>query len=359
MIGACAHIPQVRARTVDRGVDVGHHSSVHINEASATAGRPEGLAEAIRGEVRLAGHVRVSHGLFLPIVAGLTAEAAFERELRAWQLVLPKSAVFTHVTAARLYGWALPKLPTSVPVFAAVQGDRSRPQRAGLVYSRLVRSTTPQLVHGLPVDSPEEVLLRAARDFGLLDLLVLVDSARRHGRVKRRRMAEILASGRPGVRMLRMAWTLSDHRADSGPETLLRAFHVAMDVPVTPQAVLRDEHGNVVGQADLLVVGTKRLHEYDGAVHRGKAQQRVDLRRTRALTEAGYVRHGYTLDDVLNQSLTVMHELDRMLDRPHLMSRFRRWRTLVDNSLFSPRGQERILNRWRRLGGIVDWSETA
>ena len=66
-----------------------------------------------------------------------------------------------------------------------------------------------------------------------------------------------------------------------------------------------------------------------------------------------------TLDDVLNQSLTVMHELDRMLDRPHLMSRFRRWRTLVDNSLFSPRGQERILNRWRRLGGIVDWSETA
>ncbi|MGC4111941.1 MAG: hypothetical protein QM747_16305 [Nocardioides sp.] len=329
------------------------------HEESAQGEMPEQPTDAIRGEVRLAGHLRVSHGLFLPEIEGLTAEAAFRRELAAWRLVLPAGALFTHLTAARLYSWQLPRLPQSVPVFSASESDRSRPQRPGLLHSRLVRPTSPTLIHGLPVDLPEEILLRAARDLGLLDLLILVDSARRHGHLDRRRLADVVASRRPGVRMLRKALSLSDERADSGPETLLRIFHVVMDVPVTPQARLYDEHGSLVGQADLLVVGTNRLHEYDGEVHRGRQQHRVDLRRDRALSGAGYVRHGYTLDDLLNQPITVMHELDRILGRPHLMSRVRRWQRLVDNSLFSARGRERVLNRWRRLGGIADWSETA
>jgi hypothetical protein len=321
--------------------------------------RPPHSSEAIRGEVRLTGHRRVSHGLFLPIATGLSAEAELVRELEAWRLVLPESAVFTHVTAARAYGWQLPKLPDHVPIFAAVEGNRSRPQRPGLIYSRLVRPTVSTMVHGIPFDAPEEVLLRAARDLGLLDLAILVDSARHLGDVDDHRMTEVLTSGRPGVRMLGMAWSLSDHRAESGPETLLRIFHVMMDVPVEPQAVLHDERGNVVGHADLLIIGTNRLQEYDGAGHRTKAQQRVDLRRERGLSGAGYLRQGYTLDDLLNQPITPMHELDRVLGRSHRRSRVRRWQRLVENSLFSPRGQERILNRWRRLNGIVDWSETA
>src|SRR4051812_41777535 len=84
---------------------------------------PELESEVIRGEVRLAGHRRVSHGLFLPLRAGLSDEAEFVRDLRAWQRVLPEGSVFTHVTGARLRGWVLPKLPEHVPVFAAVEGN--------------------------------------------------------------------------------------------------------------------------------------------------------------------------------------------------------------------------------------------
>jgi len=319
------------------------------------------LPEAIRGEVRLAGHRRVSHGLFLPLVPGLDEQQQFLRELRAWQLVLPEDAAFTHVTAARLLGWQLPSLPNPehVPVFAAVTGDGPRPRRPGLVCSRLVRPANSAYVQGVPLDAPEEVLLRMSRDFGVLDLTILMDSARRKGHLDPERVQTVAQSTRPGVRMFRLAWELSDARSQSGPETVLRIFHKAIDVPVEPQAVLTDPVGNVVGHADLLVVGTMDLSEYDGEVHRDKGRQRTDLRRERGLNASAYRRYGYTLDDLLNHPLTAMHEIDRRLGRKHQVSRIHRWQRLVDNSLYSPAGRERVLNRWRRSGGIIDWSQTA
>lgn len=322
---------------------------------------PASALEAIRGEVRLAGHRRVSHGLFLPHVAGLDREREFFRELRAWQLVLPGDAGFTHVTGAEVLGWQLPHLPdrSYLPVFAAVTGDGSRPRRPGLICSRLVRPANTAVIHGVRVDQPEEILLRAARDFGLLDLTILIDSARHLGHIDPVRIRATMSSSRPGVRMLRLGWDMSDSRSESGPETAMRIFHRAIGVPVEPQATLTDDSGIVVGQADLLIIGTRHLSEYDGDVHRTKEQQRVDLRRERGLNATDYVRHGYTLDDLLNHPITVMHEIDRMIQRPHRTTRIRRWQRLVDNSLFSVAGRERILNRWRRVGGILDWSRTA
>ncbi len=322
------------------------------------AGNVPGV-EAIRGQVRLAGHRRVSHGLYLPLRPGVTTDAEMVRELRAWQLVLPDRAAFTHVTGARLRGWQLPKLPEQVPVFAAVEGNPSRPQRAGLICSRLVRATDTKVIDGVPVDLPEEILLRAARDFGLLDTAIMVDAARHAGDVDERRMSALLDSARPGVTVLRRAWQVSDGRAESGPETILRLFDLTMDVPVEPQAVLHDPYGNVVGRADLLIVGTNAIQEYVGEVHRSKDQHKVDVRRERGLNGASYRIHGYTLDDLVNYPVTVMHELDRLLDRPHRMSRVRRWQRLVANSMFSELGRQRVLNRWRRVNGMIDWSRTA
>lgn len=320
---------------------------------------PPLVGDAIRGEVRLAGHRRVSHGLFLPLSAGLSEDEEFLRDLGAWRLVLPDHAAFTHVTAARVLGWQLPALPDHVPVFAAVRGDVARPQRSGLLYSRLVSEPRAAVIRGVPIDAPEEILLRAARDLGLIDLTIMLDSARRLGHVDLDRMDEILDSHRPGVRMLAKAFTLSDHRAESAGETVLRLFHWAMEVPVEPQATLVDEQGNVVGRVDLLIVGTLEAQEYDGDVHREKPQRVVDLRRERGLSGTSYRRHGYVLDDLLNHPLTVMHELDRLVGRLHRMSRLRRWQRLVENSLYGCRGRQRVINRWRRTNGIADWSRTA
>ncbi|NYD41865.1 hypothetical protein [Nocardioides panaciterrulae] len=309
----------------------------------------------IRGEIRLVDYRRVAHGLYVKKREGLTDEDEFRRDLRAWRLVLPESAVFTHLTGARLLGWQLPKVPEQTPVFVAVDQKATRPSRAGLVCSRLVREVCPFRGGDLPVEAPEEILLRAARDLGTLDLTIMIDSARRLGHVDETKMKELLATKRPGVRVLRGAWELSNKLAESGGETVLRIFHEAMGVEVTVQVDLYDENGVHLGRADLLINGTTWLQEYDGAHHRDKKQQRTDLRRDRGLAGTPYVRRGYTLDDLINHPLVAMHELDRLLDRPHDPSRLEHWRRLVDNSLYSVRGRERVLNRWRRQTTLRDW----
>lgn len=301
----------------------------------------------------------MSHGLFLKELDDLSDEEEFKRDLRAWLLVLPDKAVFTHLTGARLRGWDLPKLPEQLPVFAAVEGDVPRPRRPGLLCSRLRRTCRAKRRHGLPVDSSEEILLRAARDLGILDLLIMVNSALRLNDIDAETMDRLLLSRRPGVATLRSAWALASKKAESAGETILQLFHRAIDVPVEPQAQLFDDSGNPVGVGDLLVIGTRFVHEYDGEVHRDKAQHRTDLRRERGWAGSPYVRHGFTLDDLLNHPVVVLHEIDRALGRPHDLRQIRRWRRMVDNSLYSDIGRQRIMNRWHRAMGVIDWSRTA
>ena len=305
--------------------------------------------------------LRVTHGVFRPCPdePAPDPDVEFRRDLEAWLLVLPEGARFTHVTGSRLRGWQLPQLPEQVPVFAAVGNRDGRPRRPGLLCSRLVRTATPVMVQGLPVEPAEEILLRAARDLGVLDLTIMLDSARRLGDVDDEAMETLLASRRPGVRRLREAWQLSTPKAESAGETVLRLFDCCMDVDVEPQVSLRDQNGNVVGVADLLVVGTNMLHEYDGAHHRERSQQRVDLRRGRGLAQTAYDRRGFTLDDLLNHPAVLMHELDRDLGRSHRLLRLSRWRELVRGSLYSEEGRRRVMNRWQREMGIVEWSGTA
>jgi very-short-patch-repair endonuclease len=312
-----------------------------------------------RGVIRLASERRVSHGLGVFRREGLTEDEEFRRDLNAYLLVLPEGARFTHVTAARLLGWQLPKLPDQVPVFAAVSGDPARPRRPGLICSRLVSPCEAGHPVGLPVDRAEEILLRAARDLGLLDVLIMLESALRLGHIDRERMDEVLESKRPGVRMLREAWRRAAGKSESAGETVLQEFHRVMDVPFVPQAEIYDDQGTFLARVDLLIEGTNSVHEYDGEHHRSKNQQRVDLRRDRALGASSYVRRGYTLDDLLNHPAVVMHELDAELGRPHDLGRLRRWKRLVDNSLYAEAGRERVLNRWRRHASIVDWSGSA
>lgn len=338
------------------------HASPGRGRGQPATPRPSGRTddEPYRGEVRLGKHRRISHGLAVVRREDLDPEAERLRELRAWLLVLPEDARYTHVTGAKLLGWDLPKLPEQVPVFAAVHGDPPRPRRAGLICSRLVRPTSSRMtVHDLPIDEPEEILLRAARDLGVLDLLILVCSARRLGHVDTSQMETILASKRPGVRVLKDAWELSHPKSDSAGETVLYLFHRAMGVAVQPQVSLLDAGGRVVGRADLLVTGTCFVQEYDGAVHRTGHQHRTDLRRERGLVGTAYQRRGFTLDDLLNHPTVLMHELDRMLGRRHDGRRLARWRRLVENSLYAEPGRARVLNRWRRAQGLLDWSRTA
>jgi hypothetical protein len=115
-----------------------------------------------------------------------------------------------------------------------------------------------------------------------------------------------------------------------------------------------DEDGHFLGRVDLLVTGTRLVHEYDGEHHRDKKQHGVDLRRERGLGPS-YARRGFTLDDLLNHPAATMHEIDRELGRGHQSSRLRRWRVLVENSMYSESCRRRLLLRWQRATGVIDW----
>jgi hypothetical protein len=116
-----------------------------------------------------------------PITRGVYAAALsrtqFE-ELAAWQLVLPRTAAFSHLTAARLRGWWLPAT-IAHPVFAAMLNADPRPRRPGLLVCRHTQPFPMNLVNGLRITTASETILAAARDLGVLDLVILGDSALR------------------------------------------------------------------------------------------------------------------------------------------------------------------------------------
>ena len=290
------------------------------------------------------------------MVLKLAADERAERlrDLAAWRLVLPPDAVFTHLTAAELYGWWLPKLPAEVPVFAATTAE-TRPRRAGLICSRLGRVAEGVTRQGLPVDAPGAVLLRAAWDLAVLDLVPMIDSALGMGDVTSAELEELAHSGLPGSRRLRAALALSDSRSESAWETILRVFHHVADVPVEPQVTVHDSEGRFVARADLIVVATGDLHEYDGAVHDAAPQRVRDLRRSRRLNEVGRVRRGFTASDLVTNPAVTMQELDRVVGRPHDPRRVDAWLTYLNESCLRETGRRRLQIRWRTAR---HWSQT-
>ena len=133
------------------------------------------MVEVAKGKVRTAGWTAVTRGAY---VAG--REPVLADRLRAWSLLLPDTAAFTHLTAAELRGWWMPaRVPR--PVFAAVAERERHPQRHGLQLARLVRTPAAEVVQGVRLTTAAETLLACARDLGVLDLVPLADSALRLG----------------------------------------------------------------------------------------------------------------------------------------------------------------------------------
>lgn len=133
---------------------------------------------------------------------------------------------------------------------------------------------------GLRVATPGETLLACARDLSPLDLVVLVDGAVAAG-VDRAEIEAAAGLRRRGAPALRAALTLAA-RSESAWETVLRMLHHHLEAPVEPQHVVHDEGGEFVARGDLWLVGTRMLHEYDGADHLSRPRQRKDLRRPRS-----------------------------------------------------------------------------
>jgi hypothetical protein len=135
-------------------------------------------------------------------------------ELAAWQLVLPRTAAFSHLTAAQLRGWWLPAT-IAHPVFAAMLNADSRPRRPGLLVCRHTQPFPMNLVNGLRITTAAEMILAAARDLGVLDLVILGDSALRLRHCTLTDLEIAARQRRRGAPLLRQVIPLLDARSES------------------------------------------------------------------------------------------------------------------------------------------------
>jgi hypothetical protein len=294
-----------------------------------------------RGCVRRSGWLRLSRGLYVPTATG---PELFTR-VAAWNLVLPPTSAFSHLTAAELRGWWQPAVVPH-PVFAALWETATFPRRPGLVVSRHATALPTEAVHGVRVTSAAETMLALSRDLGVLDLVVLGDSALHLGHLSMASLAEVAGQRRRGVARLREVIPLLDGRSESPWESVLRMLHWAAQVPVEPQHKVHDEFGRFVARGDLWVVGTRRLNEYDGAGHRDQDVHRSDLRRERRLVEIEWQRVGFVAAQLLYEAGDIIAGLDRLLGRPWDPRRLARWNRLLQESMLRPAGRARLLARW-------------
>ena len=220
----------------------------------------------------------VSHGLY---AAPGTLEY-LPRHRAALLRVLPTSSALAHVTGAAIRGWPLPWLPPHLPVFACCPATGTHVQRGGTYVSRLAGRPIDE-IHGLPVLSTPVLLLDLARDLELVDLTAVVDGALRMEGVEAETVLKALPARAHGGPRLRRALAYCDPKAESPRETALRLLHTLAGITQVESQVNVGGADGPVGRADLWLVGTRRLVEYDGAEHRRKQRQRRDLVRDRKL----------------------------------------------------------------------------
>jgi hypothetical protein len=297
--------------------------------------------QAIQGRVRRSGWTRLAYGLYAFTPRTLT------EELQAWSLVLPEGAAFSHLTAAEARGWWRPE-PVAHPVFAAVGEGDAIPHRPGLFVSRHPKRPPSEIYDGVRLTTAAETMLAAARDLGVLDLVIIGDSALRQNHCTLEELTERAAQRRRGARMLRTIIGMLDPRSESPWESGLRVLHRAADIEVEPQYQLFDGWGRFVARGDLRISGTQRIHEYDGAGHRDAEVHYGDLDRERRITELGWQRCGFTARQLLREGGSIIASVDRLLGRSWDSRRLSRWNQLVNDSLYGPAGRARVPPNWRR-----------
>ena len=271
---------------------------------------------------------------------------ALASDLEAWTDVLPEGTVFTGLTAATVHGLWLPELPTNLPLVAAI------PRRQGEVVPRhggvqaLRNATVPNWVWRgrARVATVPETLLSCGRFLGLLDLVVLIDSALAADLCDVSALWGISKRQQRGVVRFREALVHADGRSESPWESRLRLLHTSCGIPVTPQVELHDAHGRFVARADLVVGPTGQLQEYDGAVHREAEVHRRDLARERRIADARLVRRGWTARDLLITPEEVVAPVAEAWGRRISVGP---WKTLVWHSLHRPGGRRELCRSLR------------
>ena len=279
-------------------------------------------APATRGMAREAGitdkqlrHrdvVRLSRDTYLPrsVLRDLPSRIA------AILLTAPSGAVVSHLTAAALWGLAIP-----------LQVEESRVHLT-VATGSAVRARADRCIHRSPL-TPDDITTRLDlalttpertwRDLAAVlappALLAVTDQLLGFWSTRDGLHAQLASHpSRRGSARARAVLAVADARAESPMESVLRwVLHEAgLPAPVL-QYVIRSTAGEFLGRADFAWPDRKVLVEFDGDVHRERDVFVRDARRQNALVAAGWTVLRFTSADVLGRPQEVIAQIRRAL----------------------------------------------
>lgn len=215
-------------------------------------------------------------------------EASFALDCAAVLLAVP-DAVFSHTSAARLWGLPVDDVPlveiTRAPQAAVCRRTGVRTHRARLAPDDL------DTCHGQPVTSLARTFVDLARTCAYEELVAVGDVVLRRSNRADLEAAVARAGRRKGVCLAREALLVLDAGAASPGETRCRLLLHGAGFPDLRHAVtIRDEAGGWLAEADLGDARARVAVQYDGEHHLqgSPAQRAADIARDELARVAGW-----------------------------------------------------------------------
>lgn len=270
---------------------------------------------------------RVARGAYMNVAPTDDARRAALARLAGVHHQLRGRHVFSHGSAALLWGLALWSLPPEAHVY---QRNRPGARRDPAIRRHLAEldPTAVTTVAGLPVTTLDRTALDCARSMRALPALVVTDAALRAGarRDDVLRLIEQNPAGR-GMARAHVIVSLADAGSESPPESALRFVLLRAGLP-SPTTQVRVETRLGPFWADLGWEELEVLLEYDGRIKYDDRDSLVrEKRRHDALVEAGWHVVRVTKEDLRTPDALVGRVLGAMpreiprIRRPHLHAR--------------------------------------
>lgn len=214
----------------------------------------------------------------------------------------PHPVVFSHQSAAELWGLALLRPPERLHVTVPRRSSKRRIEDAVVHRSDLPRADVV-LLDGVRVTTVERTAVDLARLLPLPEGVAAVDSALGLGVALSRLHGRARAAGGPGSRALRRAIALADPRSESFLESYCRALLAAAGLaPERTQHWVHAPGGRRIGRVDFAWPSRRVVVELDGfAFHSDRTRYRADRRRLNALGLAGWLVLRFTWEDVIGR----------------------------------------------------------
>jgi very-short-patch-repair endonuclease len=253
-------------------------------------------AETVAKRVRRGQWIALHHGVY----CAATAKRTRELTAVAARLRVGETAMFSHLTAARLLGfdirsdspftWLTTPLPSGARSFGLVKVVRTR------------HLVTPQYAFGHPVTPPPRMFVDLA---GVLDAAAWVGTL--YDAVRRSQVsvsailaeADLIGGGRRGLNMLRRESASFDPAFEMMVEAKVGLALESAGVSMTPQHELWDGPF-LVARFDLADAELLHAVEIDGfAAHSTRAQQRRDRVRDRGTSKRGWTTSRFDATEAL------------------------------------------------------------